>query len=150
MAFGKKTGGRVKGSRNKAVIAREAAMAEAAKLLQASDSDKFDSDAHSLLKAVYQNPVFPISLRTDCAKAALRIESPSEDESTPRYVCIMPPPIPNLEAWKRRYMEDVPNASPEDQAWAERVAKAALRAEESKTSPKDRAPWLDDKDGPIQ
>ena len=74
MAPGFKTGGRVKGSRNKAVLAREAAMAEAAKLLQASDGEKFDGDAHSLLKAVYQNPAFPISLRNDAAKAALRIE----------------------------------------------------------------------------
>ena len=44
MAPGFKTGGRVKGSRNKAVLAREAAMAEAAKLLQASDGDKFDGE----------------------------------------------------------------------------------------------------------
>lgn len=150
MAPGFKTGGRVKGSRNKAVLAREAAMAEAAKLLQASDGEKFDGDAHSLLKAIYQNAVFPISLRNDAAKAALRIESPTEDESAPRYVCIMPPPIPDLDEWRRRYMTELPNASPEDQAWAERVATAALKTEENRTAPQDKAPWLDDKDGPIQ
>jgi hypothetical protein len=124
-------------------------MAEAAKLLSASDADKFDSDAHSLLKAVYQNPAFPIALRTDCAKAALRIESPTEDESAPRYVCIMSPPIPDLAEWRRRYMEEVPNASPEDQAWAERVAKAAL--EKHNALENDRAknvpPWLDGSKG---
>jgi hypothetical protein len=104
MAPDYKTGGRVKGSRNKKVIAREAAMAEAAKLLQASDGEKFDGDAHSLLKAVYQNPAFPISLRNDAAKAAIRIESPTEDESAPRYVAIMPWPVKDLDEWKEKYL----------------------------------------------
>ena len=83
MAPGFKTGGRVKGSRNKAVLAREAAMAEAAKLLSASDGDKFDGNAHKLLEAIYKNPVFPISLRNDAAKAALRVESPADDSIQP-------------------------------------------------------------------
>ena len=106
MAFkdGAKTGGRVKGSRNKAVVAREAAMAEAAKLLSASDGDKFDGNAHKLLEAIYKNPAFPISLRNDAAKAALRVEAPTDDSIQP-YVCIMPPPIPDLEEWRKRYMD---------------------------------------------
>ena len=79
MAPGFKTGGRVKGSRNKAVIAREAAMAEAAKLLSASDGDQFDGNAHKLLEAIYKNAAFPISLRNDAAKAALRVEAPTDD-----------------------------------------------------------------------
>ena len=146
MAPGFKTGGRVKGSRNKAVLAREAAMAEAAKLLSASDGDKFDGNAHKLLEAIYKNPAFPISLRNDAAKAALRVEAPADDSIQP-YVCIMPPPIPDLEEWKRRYMEELPNASPEDRAWAERIAQTALKAEENRTA--QRAPWLDDNNSEL-
>ena len=147
MAFknGAKSGGRVKGSRNKAVVAREAAMAEAAKLLSASDGDKFDGNAHKLLEAIYKNPAFPISLRNDAAKAALRVEAPTDDSIQP-YVCIMPMPIPDLDEWRKRYMTEAPNASPEDRAWAEHIAKAALKAEENRASPQDKAPWLDDKE----
>ena len=144
MAPGFKTGGRVKGSRNKAVVAREAAMAEAAKLLSASDGDKFDGDAHALLKAVYQNPVFPISLRNDAAKAALRIESPAEDESAPRYVAIMPWPVKDLDEWKQKYLEVAPNADPNEAARLEKIASVAIEDDKAMVSPKDRAPWLEE------
>ena len=142
MAQGFKTGGRVKGSRNKAVIAREAAMAEAAKLLSASDGDKFDGDAHSLLKAVYQNPAFPISLRNDAAKAAIRIESPTEDEFAPRYVAIMPWPVKDLDEWKQKYLEVAPNADPNEAARLEKIASIALETDKGMKSPKLNAPWI--------
>jgi hypothetical protein len=132
---GPKTGGRIKGvSRNKSTIAREAAMAEAAKMLLSSDSgEKFDGDAATLLRAVYQNPAFPIQLRTDCAKAALRTEVP-ELEDVPRYVAVMPMPVKDLDEWRRLYMDAKPDASPEDVAWHEKLAQQILD-DDKKSSP---------------
>ena len=43
---------------------------------------------------------------------------------------------------ERRYMTELPNASPEDQAWAERIAKTALKTEENRTAPKDNPSWI--------
>ena len=152
MPFVKGQGGRKPGSKNKLTLARLELRQEALRRLNEDlPEDAFDGDAIALFQRIYKDPNFDPELRLEVAAKIAQFErKDAAPDTEPRYVCIMPPPIPNLEAWKRRYMEDVPNASPEDQAWAERVAKAALKAEENRASPQDKAPWLDDKDGPIQ
>lgn len=109
MAFkdGTKSGGKKKGSRNKSTLARLTAIQEAAKLMANTDgSGVFTGDGHALLVAVYKNEKFPIELRADCAKAAIRYEKPalSAVENTgdiQAYVTRMPAPVASLDEWMK-------------------------------------------------
>lgn len=71
-----KTGGRVKGSRNKRLKENDAARALAAQLIEAALPDVFEGDAHCLLMATYKNRQLDMRLRVDAAKAALPCEKP--------------------------------------------------------------------------
>jgi hypothetical protein len=106
MARGFKTGGKVKGSRNKATIAKIAAIQEATNAMKNPDgSAMFDGDAYALLVAVYKNEKFPIDVRMQAAKEAAQYERPrlSAVDSTIRdpghYVVRMPSPVESLAAW---------------------------------------------------
>jgi hypothetical protein len=76
MAFGRKAGGRKKGSLNKATVARQQAMRDAEARLAANMPEGFAGDAHALLVAIYTDTALPIELRLDAAKAAVRFERP--------------------------------------------------------------------------
>lgn len=72
-----KTGGRVKGAKNKTTLEREAAVAEAmAKAAAILGDDAFDGDAHALLITIYKDPRAPLELRVHCAQACLPYEKP--------------------------------------------------------------------------
>jgi len=75
MARGFKTGGRKKGSRNRKTVLLKESGREA--LAKALGPDAFDGDAHSLLIAIYKDQSYPIELRLEAAKAAIRFEKPA-------------------------------------------------------------------------
>lgn len=94
MAKNIKTGGRRKGVPNKKTVARQTMLASAATgfriqsvveegygsaTQQASDRplDWHRGDAHALLKLVYSDPRYPMELRIDAAKSAVRFERPA-------------------------------------------------------------------------
>lgn len=72
--YGRKTGGRKKGSRNRKVVAREQAVAEV--VTEALAENGFKGDAHAFLMAVYKNEAQPLVMRIDAAKAAISYEKP--------------------------------------------------------------------------
>jgi hypothetical protein len=72
-----KTGGRKRGTPNKWTVARERAVAGAArKITAALGDDAFQGDAHALLMAVYKDPRQPVQLRLEAARAAIAYEKP--------------------------------------------------------------------------
>src|SRR4051812_29713738 len=71
-----KTGGRVKGSRNKRLKEYESAREQAARLIGEVLQGAFEGDAHAFLMATYKNPAFELHARQDAAKAALPYEKP--------------------------------------------------------------------------
>lgn len=74
MAYGKKTGGRQKGARNKATVRTLEAQNAAAAMIESVIPGAFDGDAHAYLMAVYKNPENKQNIRVDAAKAALPYE----------------------------------------------------------------------------
>jgi hypothetical protein len=74
---GERRGGRQRGARNKATLAREQAQAESAEKIKAAlGASAFEGDAHALLMAVYKDSQQPMGLRLDAAKAAIGYEKP--------------------------------------------------------------------------
>jgi hypothetical protein len=76
MAVGKKTGGRQKGTPNKRSIALEEKVRAAAEIIESTLPEAFKGDAHALLMTVYKDPLHPMPLRIDAAKAAIAFEKP--------------------------------------------------------------------------
>ena len=74
MAYGKKTGGRQKGARNKTTVRTIEAQKAAAEFIERVLPGAFEGDAHAYLMAVYKNPDNKQSIRVDAAKAALPYE----------------------------------------------------------------------------
>ena len=68
--------GRKKGSRSKATVERERAVAEMTVKLQEALPNVFTGNAHQLLMAVYKNEDLPLPTRIDAAKAAISHETP--------------------------------------------------------------------------
>lgn len=136
-----KYGGRQKGAKNKATIARQQAIEEALRTIKnANGSGVFDGDAHALLMLVYKNESFPLDVRTKAAEAALKFEKPAlaavdlKGTVDHTFVVHMPEPIQGvtsverLENWKKIYCENEPIPNPEADARWERqlsIAKAA-------------------------
>lgn len=91
MARGRKTGGRRPGAPNKRTQARREALEKAAAELRAGlDAEvahdfgsvavpepPFRGDAHALLRSIYVDSRWPMELRVDCAKSAIRFERPA-------------------------------------------------------------------------
>lgn len=78
--MGAKTGnprGRPKGVKNRRTKAVEAATAVAAVKIAEAIPGAFEGDAHSLLMAVYKDPLKDWNVRVDAAKAAIRYEKPA-------------------------------------------------------------------------
>jgi hypothetical protein len=110
MAYGRKTGGRQKGTPNKRTLERQRALEAAAKAIaEATGADAFDGDSHALLMAIYKNQTLPIELRADCAKTAIRFEKPAlastdnTNRDTRRYVVALPNGETSLDEWKAKY-----------------------------------------------
>jgi hypothetical protein len=110
MAYGRKTGGRQKGTPNKRTLERQAAVQEAAKAIEAAAGDKaFTGDAHALLMAIYKNTDLPLEMRADAAKAALRFEKPAlastdnRNTDTTRYLVALPSGEVSMDEWKAKY-----------------------------------------------
>jgi hypothetical protein len=78
MARGFKTGGRIKGSKNKRTLLLEGAarqLQDDAKRILGDET--FEGDAHALLALIYKNASLPLAVRLDAAKAAIRYENPA-------------------------------------------------------------------------
>ncbi len=108
MAQGRKTGGKVKGSKNKRTLEREAQFQAAADALKASGVPIYDGDAHAYLMAVYKNESLPTETRMDAAKAAVRFEKPAKTENTnlgdnTRYLVALPSGEVSMDEWKAKY-----------------------------------------------
>ena len=75
----KNKGGRPRGSKNKRTLARAERLRELSEQLKAEDEtlEIFNGDAHSLLCAIYRDPKWPIDIRMDAAKAAIKFEKPA-------------------------------------------------------------------------
>ena len=77
MARGFKTGGRIKGSKNKRTLLLEGAarqvQGDAKRIL---GDEAFEGDAHSLLVLIYKDNSLPLAVRLDAAKTAIRFEKP--------------------------------------------------------------------------
>ena len=69
-----KTGGRVKGTRNKRTVERMKALAD---MVNQMGGKLFDGDAHTFLSGIYKNTALPVELRIDAAKISIRYEKPS-------------------------------------------------------------------------
>jgi hypothetical protein len=106
MAQGKKTGGRKPGGLNKRTLALEAKAKEAAQKIETALGGKaFDGDSHALLMAVYKNVDYPMELRMDAAKAAIRFEKPAlssvdgKGNLVPNYIAYLPQGCATPEEW---------------------------------------------------
>jgi hypothetical protein len=106
MAIGKKTGGRVKGSKNRRTRQIEAASkATVDAVTEALGEQAFDGNAHAVLVAVYKDLKNPVELRVDAAKAAIRFEMPAlssvdqKGNATPQYVAYLPAGCATPEDW---------------------------------------------------
>ena len=73
---GERRGGRQKGTPNKRSIALEEKVREAAEIIESTLPEAFKGDAHALLMTVYKDPLHPMPLRIDAAKAAIGFEKP--------------------------------------------------------------------------
>jgi hypothetical protein len=110
MAYGRKTGGRRKGSRNKRTLQIEAAGKDALEAVKETLGGKlFEGDAHALLMAVYKNETMPMEMRLDAAKSAVRYEKPAlasvdntidDKRST---IARVPDPATDATEWLQRY-----------------------------------------------
>lgn len=70
--------GRPKGAKNFKTAEHEALLAKAEeRLKEVLPRYAFKGDAHMLLMSVYKDPNYPIDLRVDAAKAAIRYEKPA-------------------------------------------------------------------------
>lgn len=130
-----KTGGRQKGSKNKATIARENAIAEALRTIKnANGSGVFDGDAHALLMLVYKNENLPLDVRTRAAEAALKFERPalaaidSRAETTVNYIVRMPEPVRDMDHWLQVYGDTPKLTDASDAEWNERLERIKLSA----------------------
>ena len=75
MARGYKTGGRMKGTKNRKTEELEA---QARELVDTTlGSDAFSGDAHEFLQLVYKNEKLPLATRIDAARSAIRYEKPA-------------------------------------------------------------------------
>jgi len=139
---GPKTGGRQKGTPNRTSSARYAAMARVNEALAALGEDTLTG--MKLLKEVLNHKDTPLDVKIQCAALLLKDEKTPEGEA--RYVCIMPPPIADLEEWKRQYMTASPAADEKQVEWAEKVAKASLEQQKAREATKGvptAPPWED-------
>src|SRR5512144_1230774 len=75
---GSKSGGKVKGSKNKSTLARQAAIEKACKMIaNANRSGMFDGDAQAFLTLIYRTESFPIDVRMRAAEMANTRERPA-------------------------------------------------------------------------
>lgn len=72
--YGRKTGGRKKGSRNRRTVEQEQAVATV--VGDALKENGFSGDAHAFLMAVYKDQSQSLVMRIDAAKAAIGYEKP--------------------------------------------------------------------------
>ena len=107
---GRKTGGRKVGSRNKRDLALELQAKQAAeKIAQALGEKAFGGDSHALLMTVYKDPSFPMDMRLDAAKAAIRFEKPplanvdNKGNTAPNYIAVMPQGCDSAAEWLERF-----------------------------------------------
>jgi hypothetical protein len=107
---GKKTGGRKPGGLNKRTLALEAKAKEAAQKIETALGGKaFDGDSHALLMAVYKNIDFPMELRMDAAKAAIRFEKPAlssvdgKGNLVPNFIAYLPQGCATPAEWLDQY-----------------------------------------------
>lgn len=108
MAIGRKTGGKVKGSKNKRTLAREEQIRAAAEAMKASGIPVYEGDAHAYLMTIYKNEGLPTDVRLDAAKAAVRFEKPAKTENTnlgdnTRYLVALPDGEVSMDEWKAKY-----------------------------------------------
>jgi len=108
MARGYKTGGRKPGSKNRRTAKLEAATETAARTISEALGTAFDGDAHAFLMAVYKNEAYPVDVRIDAAKAAVRFEKPSlasleaKTEILHRFVARVPNKEVSPETWQQQ------------------------------------------------
>jgi hypothetical protein len=144
--FQKGQGGRKPGSKNKLTLAKAAARAEAMKMLNESlPADAFDGDAIALFQRIYRDPTFDAELRLEAAAKIAQFErKESTTAEQQRYVVVMPLPVNSLEEWKKKYAEEMPDATPEQYEQHEGFAKQIL--DKHKKLSADKAPWLNPDD----
>jgi hypothetical protein len=96
--------GRRPGAKSRKTIAREKALALAAKRLASGEAipDAFKGDAHALLCAIYQDPLWPTELRIEAAKAALAFEKPKPAPEQPKPPGDTIPLVERLKYYERR------------------------------------------------
>ena len=144
MGFKKGEGGRKPGSKNKLTLARLQMREEALRRLNEDlPADAFDGDAIAFFQRIYRDPNFDPQLRLDAAAKIAAFERKDSTEDKPQYVAVMPMPVKNLDEWKALYMEAKPDASPEDVAWHEKIAKVSI-TNKNGDGPKAGLPWIDD------
>lgn len=109
MARGVKTGGRKPGSKNKRTTELDAAAKAAAEAISQALGRAFEGDAHAFLMAVYKNDAYPVDVRIDAAKAAIRFEKPTlasleaKTEVVHRYVADVPEVAATVDQWHKQH-----------------------------------------------
>lgn len=115
MAYGFKTGGKIKGTKNRRTKEAEAAAAEAAaKIEGALGEAAFEGDAHALLMAVYKDAKQPLAARIEAAGKAIKFEKPalasieSKNENTHRFVARVPVKAATSREWQEQQQPPEP------------------------------------------
>jgi hypothetical protein len=129
--------GRQKGTPNKKTLARYEAEARVNAALAAMGKDTLTG--MKLLQEVLNHPDTPLSIKIQCAGLLVKQEAPQASET--KYVAVMPLPVKDMDEWKKLHMEQLPNATPEEFAWHEKLAKQVLDSENG--PPVSKLPWLD-------
>jgi len=110
MAFGKKTGGRKPGAKNKKTLQLEALMQSAQTKMQELIGDEaFDGNALAFLATIYKNGKLPLDIRLDAAGKAARFESAvlapvdGKGNTVPNYVAYLPRQCETAEEWSAEF-----------------------------------------------
>jgi hypothetical protein len=75
MAYGQKTGGRSKGTPNKATVQRRDALLGALELAANGLDKPFEGNALAFMMSIYKNQNLDLMLRLEAAKVAIRFET---------------------------------------------------------------------------
>lgn len=110
MAYGKKTGGRQVGAKNKKTLQLEALMSEAqSKMQELIGAEAFEGNALAFLATIYKNGKLPLDIRLDAAGKAARFESAvlapvdAKGNAVQNYVAYLPRQCETAEEWTAEF-----------------------------------------------
>jgi hypothetical protein len=119
-----KTGGRAKGTPNRATIKRYDAMQRVNDALALMGDDTLSG--MRLLQEVLRHPDTPLDVKIQCAGLLTKYEAPETERQ--KYVVCFPLPLQGgtqdeqMKEWQERYAKEMPDAKQEDRELHEKLA----------------------------